>query len=192
MDVFAGRREQVSLAAPLPTLLDGTNAGIHTAQPTLGTRTKGIHFETMADQNQQDTKSTAKGNFGFGFLRRGRGLSEATKAKVQELFSRIDTDGSNEINREEALRHFKGKFGKMSVEAMFSKTDLDDSKGISFDEFLEFWSQVRATGYSDEELGEELDLILEGDAWVGFVDKTKRRQRKIETKSAKNLPKRGF
>ena len=46
-------------------------------------------------------------------------LSEATHQKVVETFKIFDKDGSNEIDIEEALNHWKTKFGRISAKEFF-------------------------------------------------------------------------
>ena len=46
-------------------------------------------------------------------------LSAATHDKVVETFKIFDKDGSNEIDIEEALNHWKTKFGRISAKEFF-------------------------------------------------------------------------
>ena len=46
-------------------------------------------------------------------------LSETTHQKVVETFKIFDKDGSNEIDIEEALNHWKTKFGRISAKEFF-------------------------------------------------------------------------
>jgi Ca2+-binding EF-hand superfamily protein len=100
-------------------------------------------------------------------LRRGR-LSPEARALVQELFRKIDHDGSDEVTRSEAMKFFGQGFGKMSADAMFSEVDVDKNQAISVAEFRAFWEQVKRSGYDDDELIEELREMLEGGHWVDF------------------------
>ena len=41
---------------------------------------------------------------------------------------------------------------------------------IELAEFLTFWEVVKGAGHSEEEIGEEIDRIKNGESWVGFND----------------------
>jgi Ca2+-binding EF-hand superfamily protein len=98
-------------------------------------------------------------------------LSTAAWKKVEELFHAIDTDGTNNITKENARIFFKGAFGKLSTDAMFNEVDMDGSGAISGEEFASFWVQVFQTGlYKEEDILEELDEMKRGSAWVDWKD----------------------
>lgn len=46
--------------------------------------------------------------------------------------------------------------------------DTDNSGDISEDEWLYFWEAVKKSGYSDEDIIDELDGLIKGETWVGF------------------------
>jgi len=97
-------------------------------------------------------------------------LSAKTYDKVEELFRLMDEDGSNAVTREEAKAFFSGSFAKMSVDAMFNEVDTDGSGAITADEFVNFWQQVRSSGYKDQDILDEIGELLEGAAWVDWKD----------------------
>jgi Ca2+-binding EF-hand superfamily protein len=115
-------------------------------------------------------------------------LSREARKLIQEIFSAIDKDGSDEVTKSEALKFFGNGFGKMSVDAMFNEVDTDDSNAISVAEFKSFWEQVKRSGYTNKQIVEELRELLGGGAWVDFDD-TRQVAGGCKTKSAKNWKK---
>eukprot|EP00927_Polykrikos_kofoidii_P065171 TRINITY_DN60960_c0_g1_i1.p1 TRINITY_DN60960_c0_g1~~TRINITY_DN60960_c0_g1_i1.p1 ORF type:complete len:264 (+),score=56.61 TRINITY_DN60960_c0_g1_i1:98-889(+) len=97
-------------------------------------------------------------------------LSKKAWAKLEELFTKMDPDGSNAVSREEAKQFFKGTFGKMSADAMFNEVDVDGSGAITAQEFMQFWLHIRRNGYSERDIMDEVDQLLEGGAWVDWKD----------------------
>ena len=53
---------------------------------------------------------------------------------------------------------------------MFNEVDEDGNQTISWDEFRKFWQNVVGSGYSQEDLMEEVDMMIEGGSWVDFND----------------------
>lgn len=102
-------------------------------------------------------------------------LSRKAWAELEDLFSRLDLDGSNAVSRQEALDFFQGKFGQLSVDEMFSKVDCDDSGAITAPEFASYWVHIRNLGYSEQEILDEVSQILKGGTWVAWSDNRKRR-----------------
>ena len=60
--------------------------------------------------------------------------------------------------------------GKVNAKAMFNEVDVDKDGGLTIKEWDEFWANVKASGYSDEEIMEEVEVIAKGEAWVDFDD----------------------
>ena len=102
--------------------------------------------------------------------------------KVKETFKIFDVDDSKEIDKEEALSHWKTKFGKLSAKEFFDQVDFDGDGTISFDEFHRFWKIVKGYGHSEEEIGEELQNIMNGELWVGFDNMPKLGKGKVSGK----------
>ena len=61
-------------------------------------------------------------------------------------------------------------FAKVNAKSMFNEVDEDKSESITWDEFLAFWKNVVASGYSKEDLEEEVDMMIDGGSWVDFND----------------------
>lgn len=107
-------------------------------------------------------------------------LSKELWDKLEHMFSAMDTDGSNFVSKEEAKDFFKGAFSNISADAMFAEIDVDHSGAITSDEFMNFWVQVKKSGYSDEDISEEIDNLLEGNAWVDWKDERSTEKAKVE------------
>ena len=85
-----------------------------------------------------------------------------------KTFKIFDVDDSKEIDREEALKHWKSSFGKLSAKEFFNQVDFDGDGQITQDEFIKFWKIAKAAGVEESEIMEELENIQNGETWVGF------------------------
>ena len=83
-------------------------------------------------------------------------MSESTEKRVEEVFRIFDVDDSKAIDKNEAVNHWKGAFGKISAKEFFNTVDVNNDGEISLEEFLTFWRVVKASGHSEEEIHEEL------------------------------------
>jgi len=82
----------------------------------------------------------------------------------------MDTDGDGCIQEAEAIAFFK-KFAKLNARAMLNEVDTDHNGAASYDEMCDFWANVMSTGnYEEQELLDELDNIINGNAWADFDD----------------------
>jgi len=100
----------------------------------------------------------------------GDRLPASLKTKVDTLFSKMDKDGDGMIQEAEAIEFFK-KFAKLNARAMLNEVDTDRNGEATKEEMYDFWANVMSTGnYEVEELEEELDNIIEGNAWTDFDD----------------------
>eukprot|EP00404_Azadinium_spinosum_P022099 CAMPEP_0180639032 /NCGR_PEP_ID=MMETSP1037_2-20121125/44715_1 /TAXON_ID=632150 /ORGANISM="Azadinium spinosum, Strain 3D9" /LENGTH=464 /DNA_ID=CAMNT_0022660747 /DNA_START=54 /DNA_END=1444 /DNA_ORIENTATION=- len=86
---------------------------------------------------------------------RAHKLSQAAWDKIEEVF-RVMCKDDNNVTRDEAYSFFTGAFG----DAMFDGVDADGSGTITADEYLGFWTQVEASGYTEQAMLEELDSLL--------------------------------
>ena len=77
-------------------------------------------------------------------------------AEVDKTFKIFDVDGSEEIDREEALKHWKSSFGKLSAKEFFDQVDFDGDGNITLTEFRRFWKIAKGHGVTEEEMLEEL------------------------------------
>ena len=88
--------------------------------------------------------------------------------KVTKLFKMIDVDDSKNIDREETLKFWSSNFAKINSAVLFDQVDTNNDGSIQYDEWIDFWRVVYDSGYSEEEICNELDNILHGGAWVKF------------------------
>jgi len=63
-------------------------------------------------------------------------LSEECKKKVLEVFGQFDTDGSKEIDKNEAINHFKGAFARISAKELFNTVDVNHDGTITVEEWF--------------------------------------------------------
>ena len=82
----------------------------------------------------------------------------------------MDANGDGEVSKEEAVAFWGKNFAKVNAQSMFNEVDADQSSTISWTEFRAFWQNVIGSGYSQEDLAEEVDMMLEGGSWVDFND----------------------
>lgn len=165
-------------------------ASVDTGGETTGDDTSTSAKETVAKQGttpHMDRLGSKLGAQGKPFPKRPLGckLSQAIWDKLEDLFRKMDPDGSNAVTKEEARLFFKGAFGKLSADAMFNEVDVDGSGAIDADEFVAFWIHVRKNGYKEQDIIDELDELLEGGAWVDWKD-----GRNVNTNSNLSFPKR--
>jgi len=153
-------------------VLDDTKAASVT--PTVGGEGDGEDIPKAESTSRSSLQKTgsAKSAQGKPFPKRPIGckLSQNCWNKLEELFRKMDPDGSNAVSRDEARLFFKGAFGKMSADAMFNEVDVDGSGAIDSEEFVKFWICVRKNGYKEQDILDELDELLEGGAWVDWKD----------------------
>jgi hypothetical protein len=58
----------------------------------------------------------------------------------------------------------------MPLHPGIAEVDEDGNGTITWVEFLDFWKNVAANGYSQEDLEEEVQMMMEGGSWVDFDD----------------------
>ncbi|CAD8127438.1 unnamed protein product [Paramecium sonneborni] len=105
---------------------------------------------------------------GCGASKQSQGLSPQLRSKALEIFKRIDVNNSGSIDKDETQKFWKTNFAKVNTQALFNAVDFDKSGQITEDEWMAFWEIVKKSGYSDKEIFEELDNLMEGKAWVQF------------------------
>eukprot|EP00811_Abedinium_folium_P015886 NODE_24839_length_608_cov_5.528067.p3 GENE.NODE_24839_length_608_cov_5.528067~~NODE_24839_length_608_cov_5.528067.p3 ORF type:complete len:121 (+),score=38.88 NODE_24839_length_608_cov_5.528067:78-440(+) len=97
-------------------------------------------------------------------------LSIELEKKVNELYDKMNGSGGGALTREKAKAFFNSKFGGISADAMFNEVDVDDSGDITKEEFFNFWLQVKKHKYTEEDIMEEIDGMIKGQAWVDWKD----------------------
>ena len=102
------------------------------------------------------------------------------KEKLTNLFKMIDVDDSKTIDREETLKFWSKGFAKINSGVLFEQVDKNNDGTIQFDEWMEFWRVVYESGYSEEEICDELDNMIKGGSWVKFETKSKANKQRDE------------
>ena len=110
-------------------------------------------------------------------------LSPELLQKVKDTFKVFDVDGSKSIDKEEAIKHWKSKFGKLSAKEFFDQVDVNNDGEISEAEFIEFWKIVKGAKHTEEEIDEELMNIQNGETWTGFSNLPSKDQLKAISKN---------
>mmetsp|Transcript_4124 Transcript_4124/g.9159 ORF Transcript_4124/g.9159 Transcript_4124/m.9159 type:complete len:131 (-) Transcript_4124:142-534(-) len=96
-------------------------------------------------------------------------LSSNLMKKIDEVFARMDKDGSKEVDTAEAANMFTKGFGAIATKKFFDDIDKDGDKNIQYDEFVSYFKRVMATGaYSDKDVIGELDNLLTTGEVCGF------------------------
>ncbi|CAD8060964.1 unnamed protein product [Paramecium sonneborni] len=110
-------------------------------------------------------------------------LSASLRLKALQIFQKIDKENKGVIDKKTTQQFWQSNFAKINTEALFKAVDFDNSGDITIQEWLTFWKIVKKTGYTEQEINEELDELMQGKAWVQFrvvdqfiqVDKNRRR-----------------
>ena len=98
-------------------------------------------------------------------------LSPSVLEKVTALFKKLDDNGDGTVTKAEAQAYWKANWAKVNATAMFNEVDDDGNGEVTFPEWLDFWRNVLAQpDYTEEEVEEELDNMLEGGSWVDWND----------------------
>lgn len=95
---------------------------------------------------------------------RPRPAARPTRAPLRALALQDKT-----ITKEEARKHFKS-FAKLNADAMFNEVDDDGNGALTYDEFMGFWANVLSSGYESQEVVEEVNNLLAGEAWRDWDD----------------------
>ena len=95
---------------------------------------------------------------------------------MKKCFGIFDTDGSHAIDKNEAIDHWKGAFGKISASQFFKTVDVNNDGEISLEEFISFWKVVKGAGHTEEEIMDEIGKIERGESWCGFDNLPKQYQ----------------
>ena len=64
------------------------------------------------------------------------------------------------IDREETLRFWSKNFPKLNSNELFDQVDKNNDGSIQLDEWLEFWSIVIRSGYSEDEVFAEVRFAI--------------------------------
>lgn len=97
-------------------------------------------------------------------------LDAGLETLLKTFFDKMDDDKNGEVSYDEAVKFWGKNFAKVNAKSMFNEVDEDGNRTISWAEFLAFWKNVVASGYSTDDLKEEVEMMLEGGSWVDFND----------------------
>jgi len=132
---------------------------------------KGVKFD---DNNPKEVKQENRTNSDKMISREYKEGDAKLSEKVEEIltkfFDAIDADKNGEITKDEAIKFWGKNFAKVNANAMFNEVDADSSDSVTKEEFKKFFANVLAHGYSEEDLVEEVEMMLEGGSWVDFDD----------------------
>ncbi|KOO36058.1 ef hand family protein [Chrysochromulina tobinii] len=115
-------------------------------------------------------RSKSSDDLAHGFKKDAAALSEALEQELRSFFDAMDGDKNGEVSKDEAIAFWGKNFAKVNATAMFNEVDEDKSATITWDEFLAFWRNVVASGYSEDDLKEEVEMMKAGGSWVDFND----------------------
>ena len=103
-----------------------------------------------------------------------------------ELFYLIDINNSKKIERDETLKFWPSNFPIINSNELFNEVDKNNNGEIELDEWIDYWTIVSNSGYSENEICNELDNMIEGGCWVKFeVNKNIGRKVKLLKKKGK-------
>ena len=97
-------------------------------------------------------------------------MSAEVEALLKTFFDKMDVDGDGDVTKDEAISHWGKNFAKVNATSMFNEVDEDGNDSVSWADFLAFWKNVVGSGYSQEDILEEVQMMIEGGSWVDFDD----------------------
>lgn len=97
-------------------------------------------------------------------------LKPELEKMLKTFFDKLDIDGDGSVTKDEAVKFWGKNFAKVNANSMFNEVDEDGNGSVTWEEFSEFWKNVVGSGYSEEDLIEEVEMMLEGGSWVDFND----------------------
>jgi len=68
----------------------------------------------------------------------------------------MDEDGSDSVTKIEAIHYWATNYAKINAEEFFNTVDINKDDSINFDEWIDFWKEVKAKGHTDEEIMDEV------------------------------------
>ena len=86
--------------------------------------------------------------------------SEELTGKLKAFFTKMDFDGDGSVTKEEAIKFWGKNFAKVNAQSMFNEVDEDGDGSVTWDEFFAFWKNVLGSGYSEEDLIEEVGMMM--------------------------------
>jgi len=132
----------------------------------------GFATETVVVETNAGTGGSASAgdNMTREYVKAEGELSQELETMLKTFFDKMDDDKNGEVSYDEAVKFWGKNFAKVNAKSMFNEVDEDGNQNISWAEFLAFWKNVVASGYSTDDLKEEVEMMLEGGSWVDFND----------------------
>lgn len=137
-----------------------------------GTRKASTKVGISMPESSEKKESTAGGG---DDLKREFKTSDVTMndklfAMLKAFFDKMDEDKDGTVTKVEAVKFWGKNFAKVNAKSMFNEVDENGDESITWDEFLAFWKNVVGSGYDEDDLTEEVEMMLEGGSWVDFDD----------------------
>lgn len=95
-------------------------------------------------------------------------LSDSNLALAEEIFHLMDQNHDETINKQEAMQWWKNNFALLNAKTFFQTVDKDGNEEINLSEWMIFWQRVKNSGYTNEDLEEELLSLKNKSAWVQY------------------------
>lgn len=95
-------------------------------------------------------------------------LSDSNRALALEIFNLMDLNHDLTINKHEALQWWKNNFASLNAKTFFQTVDKDGNEEINQSEWMIFWQKVKNSGYSNEDLEEELLSLKTKSSWTQY------------------------
>jgi len=136
-----------------------------------GGTARGLAFKADVEVMGSDKKAMKETELEREFVKTEEvAIKPELEQMLKTFFTKMDIDGDGSVTKEEAIKFWGKNFAKVNAQAMFNEVDEDGNGSVSWDEFLAFWKNVVGSGYSEEDLLEEVEMMLEGGSWVDFND----------------------
>ena len=84
--------------------------------------------------------------------------------KINELFGMIDSDNSSTLEMEETVAFWASNFPKLNTYDLFQQVDKNNDGKIQKEEWIEFSVFVLSSGYTEEEISNQLHSMTKGGA----------------------------
>ncbi len=66
------------------------------------------------------------------------------------------------------MKFWSSNFAKINSTVLFDQVDTNGDGEIQYNEWIDFWRIVYDSGYSEDEISDELENIINGGSWVKF------------------------
>jgi Ca2+-binding EF-hand superfamily protein len=77
---------------------------------------------------------------------------------AQNVFKKIDLDGSGKISRAEAIAYFSRSMSSLHSSQILGQADRNKSGKISYDEWISFWTALYNSGVNEMQIEKEVNI----------------------------------